>query len=214
MRTEAPTTASWHPRSSRTQPRPARPEKYGRAHEQIIENENWYRDEPPSLGQSFTAKKTAERRQEVLQILGAGGQASGNGRFQEPRLARAYDALADKPDGCRPRRRCGSLASPKCARAFQKAKVAAQTILIKKLAKTRPGKQMVMANLIPLWMTYRPNQLAQLDISKRNRWLKDALAAAGFRRVMFGSADISWERGYYTTSFTGTSACGRRIPSS
>ena len=54
-----------------------------------------------------------------------------------------------------------------------------------------------MANVIPLWMTFRPDQLAQLDIRKRNRWLKDALAAAGFRRVMLGSADISWEQDYY-----------------
>ena len=37
----------------------------------------------------------------------------------------------------------------------------------------------------------------QLDIHKGNRWLKDALAAAGFGRVMFGSADLSWEQGYY-----------------
>ena len=95
------------------------------------------------------------------------------------------------------RRRCGSLACPKCGRAFQTAKVAAQRRLIKKLAKARPGKQLVMANVIPLWMTFRPDQLAQLDIRKRNRWLKDALAAAGFRRVMFGSADMSWEQGFY-----------------
>jgi hypothetical protein len=194
MRTEAPTTASWHPFSFRTQPRSARPEKYGRAHEQIINNENWYRDEPPSLGQSFTAKKTAERHQEVLQILMRAAKRAAAG---SKKLAQAHSALADKLDGCRPRRRCGSLACPKCARAFQKAKFSAQRRLIKKLAKARTGKQLVMANLIPLWMTIRPDQLAQLDIAKRNRWLKDALAAAGFRRVMFGSVDISWERGYY-----------------
>jgi hypothetical protein len=75
--------------------------------------------------------------------------------------------------------------------------VAAQRTLIEKLAKTRPGQRLVMANVIPLWMTYRPGQLAELDIPKRNRWLKDGLAAAGFRRVMLGSADLSWEQGYY-----------------
>jgi hypothetical protein len=195
MRTEAPRIASCHPRNSRAQPCPARPEKYGRAHEQIINNENWYRDEPPSLGQSFTAKKTAERHQEVLQILmRAAKQAAKAG---SKKLAQAYNALADKLDECGPRCRCGSLACPKCARAFQKAKFAAQRRLIKKLAKARTGKQLVMANLIPLWMTFRPDQLPQLDIPKRNRWLKDALVAAGFRRVMLGSADISWERDYY-----------------
>ena len=54
-----------------------------------------------------------------------------------------------------------------------------------------------MANVVPLRMTYRPHQLRHLDIQKRNRWLKDVFTRAGFTRVMFGSADISWENGYY-----------------
>jgi hypothetical protein len=194
MRTETPRIASWRRSSFRTQPRPTRPVKYGRAHEHIVNNENWYGDEPPSLGQSFTAKKTAGRHQEVVQILVRAAKRAAAG---SKKLAPAYNGLADKLDSCRPSRRCGSLACPKCARALQKAKFAAQRRLIKKLAKARSDKQLVMANLIPLWMTYRPDQLAELDVGKRNRWLKDALAAAGFRRVMFGSADISWERGYY-----------------
>jgi hypothetical protein len=175
--------------------RPAGRGKYDHAHEQVTNNENWYGDEAPSLGKSFTAKKTAERQQEVVQILVRAAKRAD--KAGSKRLAQTYDALADKLEECGPRHRCRSLACPKCARAFQKAKVAAQRRLVKKLAKARPGKQLVMANVIPLWMTYRPDHLAQLDIGKRNRWLKDALAAAGFRRVMLGSADISWEQGYY-----------------
>jgi hypothetical protein len=166
-----------------------------RAHEEIINNEDWYGDEAPSLGKSFTAKKTAERQYDVVQILGRAAKKAA--KAGSKKLAEAYDALADKLEACRPRHRCGSLACPRCARAFQRAKVAAQRIVIKKLAKARPGKKLVMASVIPVWMTYRPDQLAELDIPKRNRWLKDALAAAGFRRVMFGSADMSWEQGYY-----------------
>jgi hypothetical protein len=166
-----------------------------RAHEEIINDERWYGDEAPSLGRCFTAKKTAERHQEVVQLVGRAAKRAA--KAGSKKLAHAYDALADKLDPCRPKHRCGSLACPRCARAFQKAKVAAQKAVIADLAKARPGKKLVMANVIPLWMAYRPNQLAQLDIPKRNRWLKDALAAAGFRRVMFGSADISWEQGYY-----------------
>jgi hypothetical protein len=137
----------------------------------------------------------------VVQILDRAARRAAKNRFKK--LAHAYDALAEKFEACRPRHRCGSLACPKCARAFQKAKVAAQRRLIKKLAQSRSGKKLVMANVIPLWMTYRHDQLAELDVGKRNRWLKDALAAAGFRRVMFGSAEI-----------TGTSACGRRAATS
>jgi hypothetical protein len=119
-----------------------------RAHEEIIDNEHWYGDEAPSLGQSFTARKTAERQQEVVQILGRAARRAAKTRFKK--LAQDYDALADKLDECGPRRRCGSLACPKCGRAFQKAKFAAQRRLIEKLAQSRPGKKLVMANVIPL----------------------------------------------------------------
>ena len=54
-----------------------------------------------------------------------------------------------------------------------------------------------MANVIPLWMKYADHQLDQLDINQANRWLKSELAKNGFDRVMFGSADISLEDGYY-----------------
>ena len=83
-----------------------------------------------------------------MQILGRAAKRAA--KAGSNKLAQAYDALADKLDACRPRRRCGSLACPKCARAFQTAKVAAQRRLIKKLAKARSGKQLVMASVIPL----------------------------------------------------------------
>ena len=54
-----------------------------------------------------------------------------------------------------------------------------------------------MVSVVPLAMTFKPGQLAGLDIRKKNRWLKDVLRRAGFDRVMFGSADISWEDDYY-----------------
>jgi hypothetical protein len=40
-----------------------------RAHEQIISNEIWYGDQPPSLGPGFTAAKTQERANTVVEIL-------------------------------------------------------------------------------------------------------------------------------------------------
>jgi hypothetical protein len=63
----------------------------------------------------------------------------------------------------------------------------------------RSGKKLVMANVIPLWITYTPEELADLDVRNLNRWLKDALTRAGFKRVMLGSIDFSWEadRGIY-----------------
>lgn len=178
--------------------------RHVRAHEAVVTNEFWYGDGPPTLGKSFTAAKTDERQADVVGILlKAAKKAEKAGDKQ---LANAFHDLADKLHDCRPRGRCGSLACPKCARAFQKAKVAAQEVLIPVLKKanttstgkrTTKRKKLVMANVVPLWITYRPHQLRHLDIRKRNRWLKEILTRAGFTRVMFGSADISWENGYY-----------------
>ena len=107
----------------------------------------------------------------------------------------ALQRLTDKLAGCKPGFRCGSLACPQCARAFQRAKVAGQRKCIKELGKSRTSKTLVMANVIPLWMTYTNEQLDQLDIGEANRWLQAELAKHGFDRVMFGSADISLEDG-------------------
>ena len=114
-------------------------------------------------------------------------------------LAGALQRLTDKLASCKPEFRCGSLACPQCAGAFQeRAKVAGQRKCIKELAKSRTSKTLVMANVIPLWLiTYIDEQLEQLDIEEANRWLQAELAKHGFNRVMFGSADISLEDGYY-----------------
>jgi hypothetical protein len=131
----------------------------------------------------------------VLEILWRAAKRSS--QAGNDKMARAYDELADRLDACRRRNRCGSLACPKCARAFQRAKVAAQEAVISELAKARRTKTLVMASVIPLSMKFRPGNLAHLDFRKSNRWLKDVLTKAGFSRVMFGSADMSWEEGYY-----------------
>jgi hypothetical protein len=161
-----------------------------RAHEAVVTNEFWFGDGHPTLGKSFTAKKTAERHADVIGILQRAAKSAETAG--DRKLARVLWELADKVHDCRPRARCGSLACPKCARAFQKAKVAAQEVLItvlKKTSSTTTGstttsktkiKKLVMANVVPLQMTFTPTQLATLDIHKRNRWLKDTLKLAGF----------------------------------
>ena len=161
----------------------------------MVNNEFWYGDGPPSLGKSFTAKKTAERHADIVGLLQRA--AKGAETAGDRKLSRSLWDLADKLYDCRPRARCASLACPKCARAFQKAKTAAQEALIPVLKKANTTKKLVMVNVVPLRMTYQPHQLRHLDIQKRNRWLKDVLTWAGFTRVMFGSTDISWENGFY-----------------
>ena len=167
--------------------------RHVKAHKTVIRNETWFGDDPPDLGTPFTAKKTAERCQTLVKILIRA--AKREKRAHNKILGRAYTDLAKKLKTCRPRARCGSLACPQCARAFQKAKVEAQEALISDLKKSQAQKKLVMASLVPLDMTFRPPELTGLDIQKSNRWLKDILRRAGFDRVMFGSADISWEAG-------------------
>jgi hypothetical protein len=161
-----------------------------RAHEAVINNEAWYGDAPPSLGEAFTAAEAAKRHTLLIEtLLRAAKRVAKAG---ETKLAEPYNLLADKLEACRAKARCGSLACAKCARAFQKAKVAAQQTVIADLQKDRSKKHLVFASVIPQGMAYNPGEFLRIDIVKANRWLKDALKPVG-ERVTLGSADLGWE---------------------
>jgi hypothetical protein len=161
-----------------------------RAQEEITCNEVWYGDQPPVLGPSFTAAKTQERATTVTGILlRAAKKAEKKGSTD---LAGEYYQLLDKIEGCRRGSRCGSLACPRCARAFQKAKIAAQQAVITQTSKARSGKQLVFVTLVPKSMMYGPGTLNRIEIKKANRWLKDTLKQIG-NRTTLGSADLGWE---------------------
>jgi hypothetical protein len=161
-----------------------------RAHEEITSNEFWYGDQPPSLGPGFTAAKTQERATVVNRILlRAAKRADKNGNTD---LAEAYYQLSDKIEACRARNRCGSLACPRCARAFQKAKAAAQQTTITQASKTRPGRHLVFVTVVPKAMMYSPGEFHRIEVKKANRWLKDVLKPFGSRMIL-GSADLGWE---------------------
>jgi hypothetical protein len=179
-------------RNNNRPPPPTEPRFHNhvRAHEEITSNEVWYGDQPPTLGPAFTAAKAQERTTTVTGILlRAAKKVDKNGNAG---LAEAYYQLLDKIEGCWPRSRCGSLACPRCARAFQKAKIAAQQAAITEATKTRPGKHLVFVTVVPKAMMYGPGTLNEIDIKKANRWLKDVLKPVG-SRMMLGSADLGWE---------------------
>jgi hypothetical protein len=158
----------------------------------IITDERWYQKGEPFLGKPFTVKKTVERHKKISDILARAARAEARKRNHQ--LAAAYHQLHNRIKQCRPRRHCGSSACPKCARAFQRAKVAAQEKAILNLASKRSGKHLVMVTIVPTGMTYLPGQFQQIDPLKANRWLKDALARVGVRRVVIGSVDLGWEK--------------------
>jgi hypothetical protein len=167
--------------------------KHVHVHEAVIANEYWYGDGPPRLKASFSAAKTRERQAEVIDLLErAAKRAKANG---DRELSRRLGKLANKINRCRRRARCGSLACPQCARAFQRAKAAAQRRVIKEIENESPfgNKILVMVTVIPLHLRFTPANLIQLDIAKRTRWLKDVLTKAGLTQMMVGSADIGWE---------------------
>ena len=160
------------------------------AHGAVVANKFWYGDGSPFLGPSFTAKKTADRQDEIIAlILKAAKKAE---KTEDKQLANAFHDLADKLYNCHPRHRCGSLACPKCARAFQKAKTAAQETVISKMQKSRPKKQLVFVTIVPKGKTFSPGKFSRIDIIKANRWLKDTLKPIG-KRIIVGSADLGWE---------------------
>src|SRR6185312_7539608 len=104
-----------------------------KAHQTVIGNERWFRKGPPYLGKPFTVKKTAQRHAALIKILSRAGKRAA--RADNDELADAYRRLKAKLNACRPNQRCGSSACPKCARAFQRAKVEAEQIVIANLAK-------------------------------------------------------------------------------
>ena len=163
-----------------------------KAHKTVIAHERWFRKGEPFLGKPFTVKKAVERYATVVKILSRAGRRAARAGNDE--LADAYRHLRAKLKKCRPRRRCGSSACPKCARAFQRAKVKAEQTAIADLANARADKHLVFVTIIPRHMTYLPGQFAQMDVLKANRWLKDVLDRHGIRRVIMGSVDLGWEQ--------------------
>jgi hypothetical protein len=161
------------------------------AHKTVIAHERWFRKGQPFLGKPFTVKKTVNRHATVIKILSRAGKRATRAGNDE--LAHAYRRLQAKLTPCRPGRRCGSSACPKCARAFQRAKVEAEQTAIAELANT-PNKHLVFVTIIPRGMTYLPGQFSQINVLKANRWLKDVFARHGFHRVILGSVDLGWEK--------------------
>jgi hypothetical protein len=162
-----------------------------RAHEAITSNESWYGNKPPNLGEGFTAAETAERRTTVMEILlRAAKRADKN---EDSELAEAFYQVYDRLEACRFLERCGSLACPRCARAFQKAKVAAQEEAIVQATRQRADKKLVFVTLIPPRLMYAPSEFNEIDVKKANRWLKDALRSAVGKRTIFGGVDFGWE---------------------
>jgi hypothetical protein len=163
-----------------------------KAHKTVIAHERWFRKGEPFLGQAFTVKKALKRHATLIKILSRARKREARAGNQQ--IADAYRRLQAKLKACRPRRRCGSSACPKCARAFQRAKVEAEQTVIANLAKSRATKHLVFVTIIPRHMTYLPGQFSQIDVLKANRWLKDVLDRHGIRRVIIGSVDLGWEK--------------------
>jgi hypothetical protein len=163
-----------------------------KAHKTIITNEYWYTDGLPDLGDAFTAKKAIKRHRQITKLLERAAKRAE--KRDNTKLATAYRQLHDKLTGCRPGRRCGSSVCPKCARAFQRAKVAAQHKAITDLCRSRPKKRLVLVTIIPPKMMYLPGQFLQIDPRKANRWLRDKFDSNDIRRPVIGSIDLGWEK--------------------
>lgn len=165
---------------------------HAKAHKAVIGNERWFRKGSPFLGKPFSVKKTVNRHAAVINILSRAAKRAAKAANDD--LAAAYHRLQAKLTKCRPERRCGSLACPKCARAFQRAKVTAEETIIASLTQIRTNKHLVFVTIIPRGMTYFTGQFSQINVPKANRWLKDIFDRHGIHRVVLGSVDLGWEK--------------------
>jgi hypothetical protein len=126
--------------------------KHVHVHEAVIGNEGWYGDGPPLMHPSLSAAKTAKRQVNLVDLLEkAANKSKGTG---DRKKARVLKRLAAELDRCRRGDRCGSLACPECARAFQRAKTAAQQQLFsgafrQSSIKTADVENSVIATLDP-----------------------------------------------------------------
>ncbi len=184
------TSASLNSKSNNPQQRKFR--AHVKAHQTVITHERWFGKGQPFLGKPFTVKKMVKRHAVVVNILARATKRATKAADQP--LAVAYHQLQAQIAKCRPHRRCGSSACPKCARAFQRAKVVAEEAIIADLATTRTDKHLVFVTIIPRGMRYLPGEFTQIDVVKANRWLKDVLTRHGIQRVMLGSVDLGWEK--------------------
>jgi hypothetical protein len=164
-------------------------QNHEKAHASVLQNEHWFNDNSPDFGKAFSRKEANKRHKIVVKIVQrAAKQARKSG--QQAR-AEALERVQRKLKNCKPNERCGSLACPKCARAFQKAKVSAQEEIITSLSKRRA--KLVFVTIIPKRFTYTPDEFREIDVRKANRWFKDIIKAAGSRTIL-GSADFGWEK--------------------
>jgi hypothetical protein len=161
------------------------------AHFAVLNNEHWFSDNLPNLGAAFSTKKTNQRHKLVVKIVQRAARRAAKNDRQA--VAEAIEFLQEKLKNCRPHERCGSLACPRCARAFQKAKVEAQEKFITTEGKKRATQKLVFVTIIPKRFTYTRDELHKIDVRKANRWFKDVIKAAG-KRTIIGSADLGWEK--------------------
>jgi hypothetical protein len=160
----------------------------------VIRNEHWYGDGAPKIGKKFTSKDANDRANACQKILRHAWKRAKKGK--DSSLAARYATLRKKIAACSPRKRCGSLACPPCARAFQKTATLAQRRMIKELGAKRGKKQLVWVCLIPPGPQFKftAGQLSNMDVVKANRWLKDQFRALGMTRVILGNADLGWRK--------------------
>jgi hypothetical protein len=162
-----------------------------KAHATVIHNEHWFSDNPPDLGEAFSRRKANKRHKITTKIVQRAAKRAAKNDQQA--LAEALERLQEKLKTCRPGDRCGSLACPRCARAFQKAKVVALEAIITTEGKKRAKSKLVFVTIIPKRYTYLPDEFDKIDVRKANRWFKDVIKAAG-KRTILGSADLGWEK--------------------
>jgi hypothetical protein len=83
-----------------TQRQDGRFRRHVKSHEAIVQNEFWYGDDAPTLGEQFTVEETAERKNVLVKILRRVRKRVAKKGNRD--LARAYNKVLKKLKRCRP----------------------------------------------------------------------------------------------------------------
>jgi hypothetical protein len=147
---------------------------------EILADEGWYDDDPPSWSNALTAEQAKASRRGCMKRL--------------RRLGKAWvdaDELASLLDACGPANRCMSGACPECSRALQRWLVANVRKLLDAADRNRAGEPVAVSMVFPDGGA-DPGKLETLDLVNLRRRLADALNAIGGTHWLVAGLDISF----------------------
>jgi hypothetical protein len=170
----------------------------------VITSPRWYGQGPFAWRYLDTREEALARRREYRALLCGARRPRRFAITKEAwtSLRDVYRGIADRLNGCRRGRRCGSFACPMCRRAFAQAQYAAFLDAGKMLAKHFNETPLLFVTVIPFEISYPAGQLANCRTDEAQSVLLSRFADASLGHVpFFGVIEISYEEIAFGTPY-------------